>query len=134
VPRVLGPVESRRTRSTLPPVRSALLRLAIIRLTITGVFVALLAVTPAADLLAANGQRGRGAGGVGAGTDPPSRYVIVGHVGDQAKRPVAGAFVTALLPSHAPNQPFTLVSARLQATTDAHGNFRLEGLYPADFY
>ena len=102
------------------------------RLSVAGLVVALLAAKPAADLLAEDGQRGRGAGG--SAVDPPSRYVIAGHVGDQAKRPVAGAFVTALLPSRTPNQPFTLVSARLRTTTDAHGNFRLEGLYPADFY
>ena len=42
--------------------------------------------------------------------------------------------MTALLPSRTPNRPFTLVSARLHTTTDTHGNFRLEGLYPADFF
>ena len=102
------------------------------RSSVAGLVVALLAAMPPADLLAGDGQRGRGAGG--SAVDPPSRYVIAGHVGDQAKHPVAGAFVTALLPSRMPNQPFTLVSARLRTTTDAHGNFRLEGLYPADFY
>jgi hypothetical protein len=101
------------------------------RRTIAGMFVALLAAMPAADL-PASGQRGRGAGGPG--TDPPSRYVIAGHVMDQAKRPVADAFVTAFLPSNTANRPSTPVSARLFTATDAHGNFRLEGLYPADFY
>ena len=56
------------------------------RRTIAGVFVALLAAMPAAELLAGDGQRGRGAGGSGRGTDSPSRYVIAGHVVDQAKR------------------------------------------------
>ncbi len=102
------------------------------RVSLAGLVVALLAAMPPVDLLAGDGQRGRGPGG--SAVDSPSRYVIVGHVGDQAKRPVADAFVTALLPSRTPNQPFALVSARLRTTTDAHGNFRLEGLYPADFY
>ncbi len=97
-----------------------------------GLLVALLAAMPAGDLLAEGGQRGRGAGG--SAVDSASRYVIVGHVVDQAKRPVADAFVTALLPSPYTEPIFTLVSARLRTTTDAHGNFRIEGLYPADFY
>jgi hypothetical protein len=97
-----------------------------------GLLVALLAAMPAADLLAGDGQRGRGPGG--GRVDPPSNYAIVGHVGDQARRPVADAFVTALLPTYKKDQPFTVFSTRVHTTTDSHGNFRLEGLYPADFY
>lgn len=104
------------------------------RTTFAGLLVALLAAMPAADLVADAGQRGRGAGAGGGSVDPPSRYAIVGHVGDQAKRPIADAFVTALLPTYKSDPPFTLVSARLRTITDGHGNFRLEGLYPADFY
>ena len=104
------------------------------RHTAAGVFVALLAAMPAADLLAEDGQRGRGAGRAGVVTDAPSRYVIAGHVVDQAKRPVADAFVTALVSSYTVDRSFSSLSTRLSTETDAHGNFRLEGLYPADFY
>lgn len=89
----------------------------------------LVAAAPEVSFAQGRGQRSRGAG-----QDPPSRYAIAGRVVDQAKRPVADAFVTALLPSYNADRPFSAVNVRLFTTTDEHGNFRLEGLYPADFY
>lgn len=66
--------------------------------------------------------------------DLPSPLVITGRVVDGAGSRVAGTFVTALEPRRRGEIPFTPVSARLHATTNEHGEFRLEGLYPGEFY
>src|SRR5688572_15302813 len=66
--------------------------------------------------------------------DLPSPYVIIGRVVDGAGSRVAGTFVTALEPRHRGEVPFTPVSVQLYATTNELGEFRLEGLYPGEFY
>src|SRR5687768_2734301 len=65
--------------------------------------------------------------------DPPSRHVITGRVVDGAGSGVAGTFVTALEPSEG-DTSFRPVSARLHATTNALGEYRLEGLNAGVFY
>ena len=80
---------------------------------------------------ALSSRQGVPAGAGRAGTGPGA---IVGRVLDPSGHPVPDVFVTALRPLPSGLRPFTPVSVLLRSLTNAQGEFRLDGLFPGEFY
>lgn len=89
------------------------------------------AMVSAGGLVVAGAPQGTAAG---RGQQPPSPSVITGRVLDASGNPVGGAFVTALRSDTSGGRPFRPVSARIHATTNGRGEFRLEGLHDGEFF
>jgi len=74
--------------------------------------------------------------GLGAGGSHPGvpASAITGRVLDASGKPVPDTFVTALKPLPSGGRPFSPVDVRLYSITNDHGEFRLDGLFPGQFY